>query len=163
VTKLQAAVIEEARRHLKVREIRPNWSPEITQWLKACGILQPAPYCAAFVSWCMKRGFLATGEKDNFRDTAGALRLAELNPGRVLSQIDAAVALATPEPVIGVIDHGKGRGHAFFALSVDGDTLTTLEANTSPGPSAPDSDRDGDGVHLRTDRQFYDVDIWIRI
>jgi hypothetical protein len=159
VSELGAKAIEVARQYLTVREVTPNRHPDIDRWLKACGVKPPAAYCAAFVSWCVLRA----SEGRGFKDSAGALRLVERNPDRKLEPIDAAVLLATPEPVIFVIDHGQGKGHAGFALSIDGDTMTTLEANTGPGPAVAAKDRDGDGVHLRTDRQFYDVHHWIRL
>lgn len=39
---------------LKVREVTSNWSPVIKTYLAAAGIFSPAPWCAAFVTWCLK-------------------------------------------------------------------------------------------------------------
>lgn len=37
----------------KVRELTRNWSPQIRAYLAVTGIFSPAPWCAAFVTWCL--------------------------------------------------------------------------------------------------------------
>ncbi len=36
-----------------VQELSPNWSPDIRRYLAVTGIFRPAPWCAAFVTWCL--------------------------------------------------------------------------------------------------------------
>lgn len=36
-----------------VRELTRNWSPQIRAYLAVTGIFSPAPWCAAFVTWCL--------------------------------------------------------------------------------------------------------------
>lgn len=69
----RAQIVERARRHVGHREVTPNRSPLIDEWIALCG-LNPAdprgPYswCAAFASWCI-------GEKQ-----PGALKLGRMFP-----------------------------------------------------------------------------------
>lgn len=53
---IEDAILAAAYEHdvLKVRETDgPNDSPRIREYLKSVGISFPAPWCAAFVTWCL--------------------------------------------------------------------------------------------------------------
>lgn len=54
---LNLAALSYARDELKkeVNEERPNWSPEIEAYLEEAEIYVPAPWCAAFVNWCVRQ------------------------------------------------------------------------------------------------------------
>lgn len=39
----------------EVRETRPNWGPEVGEYLRNAGINVPAPWCAAFIQWITDR------------------------------------------------------------------------------------------------------------
>lgn len=36
-----------------VRESSANWGPMVRAYLKVAGLFSPAPWCAAFVTWCL--------------------------------------------------------------------------------------------------------------
>jgi uncharacterized protein (TIGR02594 family) len=51
-------ILARAREHVGHREVTPNSSPLIDEWLSECGIdltIPPErkPWCAAFASWCL--------------------------------------------------------------------------------------------------------------
>ena len=104
-----------------------------------------------------------------FKKTSGALRLVTRNQELEVSPEEARQLLDAGELIIGVIEHAGGKGHAFFVLGLlaeqeeDGELVVTIEANTGPGPNVPTKDREGDGVYLRSDRAFDDVDFWLRV
>jgi hypothetical protein len=47
-------IVERAFTHLGHREERENDSLIIRAWLRRCGVTSPAPWCAAFASWCVE-------------------------------------------------------------------------------------------------------------
>lgn len=52
-----------ALKEVGVKEIPAgsNWGPRVSQYLRAAGINFPAPWCAAFVTWVLKRiGYTVT-------------------------------------------------------------------------------------------------------
>jgi hypothetical protein len=53
---------------LNVREKPPrsDWSPEIAEYLKYCGISRPAWWCAAFVSYQIHRSSTTSGVTSNW-------------------------------------------------------------------------------------------------
>lgn len=145
---LATKTVEIARAQAGVLEHPPgsNRGPEVDAYLRAAG-LDPTqgayPWCAALVTWCVIEATKIVGGPPAFRGSAGALRLLDLNPG---------LRLAAPiEPCVFVMDHGQGKGHAGFVLSIDAqdpDILLTLEGNTDAGGS-----RTGGQAMLRTRRR----------
>jgi hypothetical protein len=120
-----------------------NRGPGVDKYLRAVN-LDPTKgayaWCAALVSWAVYEATKVVGGPPQFKGSAGALRLLELNPG-----------LHIPEPTencIAVADHGGGKGHAFFILSVNGDEMATFEGNTDAGGS-----RTGGQAMYRTRRR----------
>lgn len=162
MTPLEAETLRLARSYKGLREAAANGGPEIDKWLAFCHARPGAAYCACFVSWCICKA--AVTEPPDFRRSAGALRLLVRNAELALTPAEARALLEAGRPVVGVLDMGGGKGHAFFAEALGaGDRLHTLEANTGPGPAAPAEDRDGQGVFERRDRAFGAVVGWLRI
>ena len=145
---LSDKTIEIARDQVGVTEHPPgsNRGPEVDRYLRSAG-LDPAkgayPWCAALVSWCVLEATKAVGGPPQFRGSAGALRLVELNGNlRLVGPIPGCVF---------VMDHGAGKGHAGFVLSIDEedpDLLLTLEGNTDAAGS-----RTGGQCMIRTRRR----------
>lgn len=129
-----------------------NRGEMVDRYLRAVGVdpTQGAyAWCAALVSWCVIEAEKIVGGPALFRGSAGALHLLELN---------AQLRIDEPIPnCVGVMDHGKGKGHAFFILSIDGETLHTFEGNSDAAGS-----RTGGRALLRTRRRD-EVDGLIRI
>jgi uncharacterized protein (TIGR02594 family) len=116
-------IVERARRHVGHREVTPNRSPLIDEWIRRCK-LDPAgayPWCAAFASWCIEDraerklgGTLPVAE-------AGALRLGRSFP-------------ATTEPQPGDLMYfptdDKGAGHIGIVVGVDPEEVLCIEGNS---------------------------------
>jgi hypothetical protein len=158
---LAEKTIDVARGCVGIREVPPksNRGPEVDAFLLGVGLDPTAgkyPWCAAFVSHCVREAVLRVGGQPRIRPSAGALRLLEKNPGLRLEQPEGAC--------IFVIDHGQGKGHCGFVVELlpDGH-FVSIEGNTGPGPAAPAADRDGDGVYLRRDRRVDDCVGFVRI
>lgn len=110
------------------------------------------PYCAAFCEAVWRKAYQGRSE----------LPLVQrmLTPGCLVSFNNAAEHGWTSQtPVIGAIGiMRKGQtsaGHAFIVTGIKGDTLHTIEANTSPAPSSVEDDRNGDGVYRKTRKLLY--------
>lgn len=165
VSSLEIETIALARSYVGVRELRKNSGPEIDRWLEFCGCEPGAAYCSCFVSWCVLKAAATTFPK--FRKSSGAMRLLVRNADLVVTADEARELMGAGHPLVFVLDMGEGRGHAGFALGLlehEDDYLVSIEANTGPGPAVPVKDREGDGVHLRSDRRVDSVDGgWLRI
>src|SRR3982751_4851034 len=81
-----------------------NSSPAIDGYLRYVDLPPGKAWCAAFVSYSVNQGAQDTGIAATLKPSGGALKLYFKNPD---------LALPEPEPnCIGIIDHGKGLGHA---------------------------------------------------
>ncbi len=146
MTPLATKALEYAISQDGVRESPPgsNRGPEIEKFQRAIGEwCVGKAYCAAFVVWAIKQAM---------RDLGGPnLPPIPFVAGAVTMFTTASVAAKriAPSPgCVGIIDHGQGKGHAFFVVSIVGKTLVTCEANTNPAGS-----REGDGCYVRTRHQ----------
>lgn len=148
---LAEKTLEIARSYLNVREVSgPNRGPDVERFLKRVGCPPGESWCAAFVTSCVYEAEAVVGGPAQFKGSAGALRLFELNPGlRIQAPVSGSIF---------IIDHGAGKGHTGLVESVnlERSLLVTLEGNTGPGPAAPAQDRNGDGVYKRIDRKISD-------
>jgi len=139
-------VIEIARKEIGVREEGgENCGRDVKGYLDCVGIKSPAPWCAAFVSWCFKRaGFPLPGT---------AWSPALFPEGRMVKDVK-------PGYVFGIYFPSLRRiGHCGIIIGLQGDLCMTVEGNTSIFGS-----REGDGVyrrlrHQRTIAKFSD---WVR-
>lgn len=131
-------------------------SPDIDGYMTLVGLPPAAdkgatghPWCAAAVYWCFEQASAyvpGEGPAPNpCPRTAGALHMWDQSP------LSSRRQLAAPGDVF-VLDRGKGRGHVGFVLTVspDGQTLTTVEPDTSSASSAAG---DAWGTHLWQPRE----------
>lgn len=170
--KVNEKVVENARKYTYVREAtNNNDAPEITQWLKYCGLGGGYSYCQAFVVWNYKEVFELIDQKSPFPRYAGVARFAEYcnkNPltFKMISTKQIKWGINTPE--IGDIaswKHGSSTftgfnyyGHAGFVRYIDKNlNIYTVEANTKAGNGGDQSGSikgdmtDGlEGVYERT-------------
>lgn len=107
------------------------------------------PYCAAFCEVAWRKGYAGRPELDKVRKM--------LTPGCLLSFNNAAelggnwTSKIPQVGAIGIMRKGSSSsGHAFIVTRIEGNTLHTLEANTSPGVVDSAKDREGDGVYFKT-------------
>lgn len=142
----------------RVLEVTRNSSPAIDRWLKFVNCRPGDPYCAAAVSFWVCQGHGGLAVIPRFKRSASALGLLSKNFDLHVGLFDAREALSKGTPLVFVMDHGGGKGHAGIAYGMDGPRILTYEANTGPGPAAPAADRDGQGCYQRSDRLFADVD-----
>lgn len=135
------AHLDTAQNYTWVREIRPNRHPMIDLWNRFVRAPLGSPYCASFVSWCLSR--------------AGArfprVRSAWSQAFRIAQSLPPYRHAARPGTILVWRRGSSGwQGHVGFALELRGDTLVTVEANTSPGErGGAQAQREGDGVYVK--------------
>lgn len=160
-----------------------NRSPDIDRWLKAL-LAEPfhadgtgAPYCAAFVSFCLSEAGNVTAPRtrsakarhfiqaSSFRADFCAKSL-ELAFEECSAEVDARVVLrgANIRPGTLVIwkrkrDPDNSLGHIGMVTSWEGHKGKTVEGNTSSGNAG--SQADGGGVYLR--EREVKIGSWFRI
>lgn len=162
---LETNVVRLAQSYLFVREVSPNSSPEIDAWLAFTGCKPGQPYCASWISFLIFHAAAGLAIPPiRFVKSAGALGLRNVNPSLRLTPAEAHKRLTAGRPCVGGFPVGtKGHGHVFLATGLHSEKLDTLEANTNAGPAVPSKDRDGDGVHARSDRAFDTATFWIEV
>lgn len=141
-----------------------NDGPEPRRWLAHVHQPPGKPYCAAFVCCTVYDAGMRVPVLPQLKRTASALRLLGLNPDLIIDRATAVGLMREGRPVVFVINHGGGLGHAGFGVGlVDDECFESIEANTGPGPAVPAKDRDGQGCYRRTDRRMDDVAGWLRV
>lgn len=107
-----------------------NWGPHVKKYLSSVGIVQPAPWCMAFVYWC-------------FQEAAKLLSVRNplLRTGRVALQWEfrkATYSVSHPQPGdLFIMLNKDGTGHIGFVLAVDhagnvaGFIIQTVEGNSN--------------------------------
>lgn len=152
-------VIEVAKRFVNLTECKPNaqWnsktvancdqlSVELLELMKQTGWTPPLPYCAAFVDGVYREAYKDEPEKL-------AIIKKVLTPSAMQSYNNAkAYWSKTPVPgCIFVMQMANGTtGHCgIVGESITKDSFSTIEGNTSPGPSSGERDRNGDGVYSK--------------
>ena len=133
---------------LKVREKGgKNKGKRIKEYLATVGLKEDGhPYCIAAVCTWIKEACAEMACSHAVLFSPSCMRFLDYakKTGHAFdpSELDDAAI-----PCVGIIDHGKGLGHAALIVgsSDNGFELQTIEANTNPGGS-----REGDGVYSRT-------------
>lgn len=123
-----------ARSQDSVREAGTNWGPKVSLYLRLAGIFSPAPWCAAFVTWCLVEAGADRKKLPKFAASTYFWYAWANKTGR---------ARTFPERGRVAVQNGAGGGHIWFCLS-GADPHRTLEGNTNPGGS-----REGYGVFER--------------
>lgn len=133
-------LIELLSQQTYVRETEgENNSPEIREYLKVCGLDEPAPWCAAFVCWGLH---YLLGDRCTLPMTASCELLREAAKRR-------GMIIGVPRyGAIGLlIDTAKNHAHHAFLCTSDRNddgSVDTCEGNTNT-----DGSREGIGVFLR--------------
>lgn len=105
----RAEIVERARVHVGHTETAENDSILIRAWLRLCGVVAPAPWCAAFASWCL-------GD----RAIAGALKLGRSFPATLNPQPGDLMYFGT----------GGVYGHIGIVVFVLPDRVFCIEGNS---------------------------------
>lgn len=115
----------------------------VVKYLTSVGLSKGDPYCAAFIYWC---GQQALGAKNPFPRSGWS-------PDMVARPDFLRGKGKTPEAgdTFGIYFSSKGRvAHTGFVAALKGNSIVTIEANTSPaaatGEATGEADRNGDGV-----------------
>ena len=105
--------LERAKRHVGHREVTPNRSPLIDEWVTRCGLdhTKGLPWCAAFASWCV--GTVALGS---------ALRLGRAFPG---------TGAPLPGDLMWFPTDELGHGHCGIVVDTNASDALCIEGNSA--------------------------------
>lgn len=159
---LSAEVVRIAGTQVGVREqpLGSNRGPEVDAYLDRVDPgLRGNAWCVAFLYWCHDEAASRHGKANPMPRTAGVHRHWQLAPGAPGSLVVSAAEAASDPTLVrpGMIFHidtGGGLGHAGLVVDVQGQTLVTVEGNTSDGGS-----REGIGVFIRRSRRIGQINL----
>lgn len=150
---LLVKVVEKARSQIGETEKPPgsNGGGMVKEYLRAVGLSEGFPWCAAFLYWCFRE---VEGGSTRCIKTAGVLdHWARASQGGI-RRIGFQEARANPSLVrpglIFIMDTGPagGAGHTGIVERIEGGTLVTIEGNTNAAGS-----REGTAVLRKTTRR----------
>nr|WP_226905010.1 peptidoglycan-binding protein [Pedobacter schmidteae] len=139
-------VIKIARKEIGVREKGcQNCGARIRDYLNCVGIKSPAPYCAAWVSWCFAQA--------GYPQPRTAWSPALFPAARVVKAPEPAIVFGIYFPKL------KRIAHVGLVARLQGDWIVALEANTNVAGS-----REGQGVYerLRHKRTIHRYADWLK-
>jgi hypothetical protein len=165
MTSLERQVLVVARSYVGVREQGgQNCGPEVARFQATCGCKPGDRWCACFACTVIAEAASVAGVTPAFQPSGNSMHLLTLNRSLRIDEDKARELLGQFIPLVGIINHGNGKGHTIFAIGIAHNLLITIEGNTGAGPSAPHRDRDGDGVYTRNDRSLASISGgWLRI
>lgn len=142
---LLARVVRIARQQVGVLEVPlgSNRGPMVDQYIRAAG-LEPKngsyPWCAAFLCWVFAEAARAAGVANPLPRTAGVQNLWRRIGEKGQLRVTAAQARANPELVrpgmLFFLSFSRGLGHVGLVTDNMGDTLVTIEGNTTANTGA---------------------------
>jgi len=122
----RALHVARAQLDLKVRELSPNWGGMVTVYLRVSGWRSPAPWCAAFVYWCLIEA--GADKKKLWPRPASTLSLAQW------AKKEGRIRLVPSRGTVFVWNNGRS-GHTGFVRAVADAAVGTLEGNTDDAGS----------------------------
>lgn len=136
--------LDKAKSYLGVKEVAPNDGPEVKLFLYSVGITHPAPWCAAFVGYCLTDAGAVSP-----KPSALALHYITLQSWKPETYL-----YHWRKGDVFVMRQGESwKGHTGFidsVYSLDSRLhFVTIEGNTGPQPGSVAQERDGDGVYAR--------------
>jgi hypothetical protein len=107
-----------------------NWGKFVQDCLKTVGITFPAAWCVAFTHRVYQDAAKALNTPNPHPKTAGVLKCMQMaGASRQIAKKDA-----TDKNILagylGIMDFGKGLGHIYIVVSVEGNDIYTIEGNT---------------------------------
>lgn len=102
-----------------------NWGKHVQKYLAAVNINFAAPWCMAFVYWCVNEAAKEMGIVNPLIKTGGVM--AQWN------KIPKEFKVVGPprKGDIFILDYGKGLGHTGFVTSIIADRILTIEGNSN--------------------------------
>ncbi len=116
---------------IEEKPIGSNWGEDVEKYLLCIGIDFPAPWCMAFVYWCVNEAGVTVP------DGKGGFKNPLVKTASVLNQwAKITTTYKETKPMDGdifIMDFGGGVGHTGFVESVDPDGvhINTIEGNTN--------------------------------
>lgn len=132
---VQERALQFASAQVGQREVGKNAGPFVTKLLAAVGLGPGFPWCAAFVSWCLRNAGSTAGPSSG--------RAAVRNWARWASKTGRSSATPTRGSLFYWLND-NGTGHIGFVTKVEGAQFHSIEGNTDDGGS-----REGDGTYRR--------------
>lgn len=129
-----------AQHYLGVHEQGRNDGPEVRRFLKDIGLDAGAPWCMAFVQYCVKMAAQELNLPDPMKPDTGHC-MTFWRGVKQSAKLPCTMARAGD---IFIMRFSGDTGHTGFVESVTGHVATTIEGNTNSGGS-----REGDGVYRR--------------
>ena len=102
-----------------------NWGKHVEKYLKSVGITSPAPWCMAFVYWCVNEACKEMGRENPLEKTGSVM-------GQWINSKDLRIVDTPQKGDIFIMDFGGGKGHTGFVTGVKGGVLQTIEGNAAP-------------------------------
>lgn len=122
-----------------------NWGKFVQDCLKTVGITFPAAWCVSFTHRCYLEAANQLKIPNPHPRTAGVLKCMQMaGASRQIAKKDATEQNIL-SGYLGIMDFGKGLGHIYIVVSVEGDKVHTIEGNTDASGS-----RTGGSVCMRT-------------
>ncbi|WP_160711276.1 CHAP domain-containing protein [Chitinophaga solisilvae] len=103
-----------------------NSGPEVNQYLKSVGLGPGAPWCMAFVYWCVQEAANALQVKNGLVKTGGVLL-----QWRTTGLRKVTGSRYVKPGAIFIMDYGNGFGHTGFVVQADERFIYTVEGNTN--------------------------------
>ncbi len=171
---IRQGILNTARHFLNLTETAPNarWDDVITsgqdprgdellQALLATSWQKGWAYCAAFAEVCWRAGYKKRSELPLVGQSITASVMGTFENFQELKRITK-----TPQPgALMLMQHGSSwQGHAGIVERIDGNTVYTIEGNTSAGGGSVEQQRNGDGVYRKTHRLDFTPTsgLWLR-
>ena len=156
-TKLAERAMQIACCQVGVREEKgPNNGIAVNAYLRAVGLNSGYSWCMAIIVWAFDEAARSLKMHNPLVRTGGCLDQLE----HTTCQVILAKDYTDPQPGdVGIIDLGKGAGHAFFVKEAGADkaTVNTVEGNTNDDGSV-----NGNGEYFR-ERAINKTKAFIRV
>ena len=130
---LAMTALETAKGYIGQKEVPAgsNAGVFVEACLRTIGLGKGYAWCAAFVYRCVSEAAKAIGVTHRLPRTGGVMKMWNTCPPDMKKTKTAAILPG----YLGVMNYGKGLGHIFFVVKVEGDTIHTIEGNTDAGGS----------------------------
>lgn len=115
-----------------------NWGPDVAHYLKSVNTNSPAPWCAAFVHFCLDSAEIKN-TVTAYSPTAQNKKNLVYYKARLIKPVESGDVFTIFFPTMGRIAHT-----GFVHRQINGSTVETVEGNSNDGGS-----RDGYGVFRR--------------
>ena len=128
-----------AKQEIGVVETPPgsNSGPMVNQYLHSVGLAPGYPWCAAIVYWCFEQASARLNRINPLVRTGSCMNHWINTKGVRISLATALSDHSLIEPgSVFIINLGKDKGHTGIVVSIEGDTLHTIEGNTNTAHSA---------------------------